>query len=170
MRAIRRQCRHRSCLSAGGASDGSAVLPPGIHEVAQFFAGLEVRDLFWLGLRPWCRFSDCVRCAACADGCGSCRSRESRSCRRSECSDDGIEDGLDNGLTVAPRQVAQFGHFLNKVSFRHGGVAPIWVSPLFTIVDAICLACKVKSFAGFLPGGRLWSPARFAPGTHLQRK
>jgi len=93
----------------------------GIDEVAQLFAGFEVRNL--LG---W-DFDLCASLRIASDAWLALANAEAAEATNldlvagAEGSDDGIEDGLDNRLTVAARQVAQFSHFLDKVSFRHGG-------------------------------------------------
>src|ERR1700691_2860949 len=47
-----------------------------------------------------------------------------------------------------------------RSAFVMVGLAPIWVGPLFTIVDAICLACKVNYLRDFGWEGRAACPGR----------
>ena len=124
--------RGPDCLSRGAARLGILfnpgcgsfrVLPVAsrIHQIAQFLARLEVRNLlcrnfnlgagFWIAPNPRIALTDAETAKAANLDFVTGFQR----------ADHGIEDGLDDGLGDAQRQIAQLGHFLNKDGIRHGG-------------------------------------------------
>ena|ERR1700744_83854 len=92
----------------------------GVHQVAQFLAGLEIWDAFgWnfnlgagLGVTAdsWLALPDSKAAEPSYLYLVACL----------ECVDDGIENGVNDHFSITPRQVAELGHFLHQVCFGHG--------------------------------------------------
>src|SRR5271154_633722 len=90
-----------------------------IDQVAQFLAGLEVRNALGgniyfgsgLGIAPDARLPLADAKAA--------KSANLDLVARFECADHGIENGVDNYFAITPCQVSKLRHFLNQFCLCH---------------------------------------------------
>jgi len=138
---VPRRLLSRRC---GGYSwSGRLCASTGIHQVFEFFAGLEEWNLFGWDFDAVSRLRIATDPGIALAGAEAAKAANLNLVADTKRSDDAVEDCLDNYFTILACKLRQPGDFVDQISFRHN-------VPYQPDLDMNCIAdCRILALPNF---------------------